>query len=558
MAKVTDKTMIQFRMLNKGKGPAVCAPRAQADKKLYQAEMRRVLESQDHLTIKQALIDRILLKDMGKDPGYSKQVAGVVTNTGMEYRAKVVILAPGTFLNGLIHIGLESYPAGRAGEFSAPSLSNSLKNLGLELKRLKTGTSPRIDGRTVNFLALEIQYGNEPPRPFSFQTESIETEQLPCYITYTNERTKKIILSNLDRSPLYTKKIKGIGPRYCPSIEDKVVRFAEKERHQVFLEPEGRGTNEYYVNGLSTSLPEDVQIALLRTVKGLEEVEILRPGYAIEYDFVPPTQIYPWLETKTIQNLFLAGQINGTSGYEEAAAQGIMAGINSVLKIREEKPFILDRSEAYIGVLIDDLVTKGTEEPYRLFTSRAEYRLLLRQDNADERLMRYGQKFGLISSTIFKRFEDKLRLVEEEIERLFCLRKKPEEVNPLLRKLNSAEVNEEISLAQLLKRPKISYKDLSEIDSVRNELPRDVVEEVEIKIKYEGYIKRQILQAEKMKRLEEKEIPEKINYQELKGLSTEARLKLEKIRPRTLGQASRISGVSPADVSILIVYLQRG
>ncbi|MEW6687065.1 MAG: tRNA uridine-5-carboxymethylaminomethyl(34) synthesis enzyme MnmG [Candidatus Edwardsbacteria bacterium] len=570
MAKITDLTGVQFKMLNRGKGPAVWGPRAQCDRKAYSLTMRQVLEKQEGLTIKQAMVEKILTDRQDACPT-KPTICGVVTQTGMEYYGKIIILTPGTFMNGLIHIGLQTFPAGRAGEFSSLGLSESLQELGLKIGRLKTGTSPRIDGKTVDFSKIKIQSGDEEPIPFSLSTQVFPRKkewvqqirewprnpQLPCYLTYSNSKTHEIILKNLDRSPLYQKRIKGIGPRYCPSIEDKVVRFAERNRHQVFLEPEGRNTTEYYLNGPSTSLPEDVQIEFLRTMEGLENVEILRPGYAIEYDFVYPTQLYPWLEIKEIENFFLAGQINGTSGYEEAAAQGIIAGINAVLRLRGEKPFILRRDEAYIGVLIDDLVTKGTEEPYRMFTSRAEYRLLLRCDNADERLIDYGKRFGLISDELYKEFEERQFQIQEEIKRLETERVNPEEINEILAQLNSSAIEEETSLLQLLRRPEIRYQDLLPVDQERPELLRSVTEEIEIKVKYEGYIKRQMLEAEKMRRLEQRIIPEDFNFANLQGLSNEARQKLTQIKPRTLGQASRISGIKPVDISIILVHLEK-
>ncbi len=507
MAKVTDRTAIQFRLLNTKKGPAVQAPRAQADKKLYQFAMKKVLEGQEGLDIKQELVEEILIEN-GK-------VSGVICQTGMRYKAKAVVITTGTFLNGLIHIGLTSFPAGRMGEFPAINLSNSLRSLGFEIKRLKTGTPPRINKRTINFSKVEIQYGDPIPTTFSFSTERIEQEQIPCYITYTNPKTHKYILGNLDRSPLYSGKIKGVGPRYCPSIEDKVVRFKDKERHQIFLEPEGLNTEEVYLNGVSTSLPQDVQISILRTIKGLEDAEIMRFGYAIEYDFCPPTQLKPTLETKLIENLYFAGQINGTSGYEEAAAQGIMAGINAVLKLNGEPLFILERSEAYIGVLIDDLVTKGTDEPYRMFTSRAEYRLLLRHDNADLRLMEYGFRFGLISKAQYGAMRRKKDLIQKGIE--FVRGNRREELESF---------------------------------------PEEIKKQIEIEIKYEGYIKRQIKDAERLRKLERVKIPNELEYKGIKGLRKEALEKFERIKPQSLGQAARIAGISPCDVSLLYVYLE--
>lgn len=507
MAKVIDNTGVQFRLLNTKKGPAVQAPRAQADKKLYQFTMKKVLEDQEGLDVKQEIVEGIDIED--------GNVCGVICQTGMHYKAKAVIITTGTFLNGLIHIGLVSFPAGRMGEFPAVKLSNSLSSLGFEIKRLKTGTPPRINKRSIDFSKVEVQYGDENPTPFSFLTERVEQKQVPCYITYTNPETHKYILGNLDRSPLYSGKIKGIGPRYCPSIEDKVVRFKDKERHQIFLEPEGLSTDEIYLNGVATSLPQDVQIAMLRTIKGLENSEIMRFGYAIEYDFCPPTQLKPTLETKLVDNLYFAGQINGTSGYEEAAAQGIMAGINAVLKIKQETPFVLERSQAYIGVLIDDLITKGTTEPYRMFTSRAEYRLLLRHDNADLRLMEYGFEFGLISKTQYDAMKNKKELIQKGVE---------------IAKRNRGE----------------------ELSS----FPEEVKKQIGIEIKYEGYIKRQIKEAERLKKLERLRIPGNLEYKNIRGLRREAQEKLDRIRPESLGQASRISGISPCDISLLYIYLE--
>lgn len=549
MARVIDATGIQFRMLNTSKGPAVWALRAQADRAAYRLEMRRRLEEQPGLDLKQANVVEVLVEE-GK-------VVGVTTNTGVRFRGRAVILTTGTFLNGLIHIGPVRFPAGRAGEFPALGISDCLHRLGFRLGRLMTCTPPRVDGRTINFVGLEAQQGDEPPPPFSHQTEKLTITQLPCYLTYTNRRTHELIKGGLDRSAIYSGRIEGAGPRYCPSIEDKVVHFADRERHQIFLEPEGRNTHEFYVNGFFTGLPEDIQLAALRTMPGLEEVEIVRPGYAIEYDFVPPTQLYPSLETKLAENLFLAGQINGTSGYEEAAVQGLMAGINAALKLRGEKPLVLDRSEAYIGVLIDDLVTKGTEEPYRMFTSRAEYRLLLRQDNADLRLMGYGHRLGLIPDWLWARVQEKERLMKAEVKRLEQTFVGPERVNLLLRELGSREVSQPLSLAQLLRRPEVSYTDLLSVAPRDGHPPPEVIQQVEIDIKYRGYIERQRAQVERFRRLEGRRIPEDFDFSSLRGVTTEARQKLQEIRPRSLGQASRISGVSPADLSILMVYLER-
>ncbi len=536
MAKVTDKAGIQFRMLNMSKGPAVWSLRAQADRVLYRLEMRKSIEARKNLDIKQALVDKIITED-GK-------VQGVLTTLGIFYGARAAVVTTGTFLKGLIHIGLENFPAGRAGEFSSIGLSDSLQQLGLKMGRLKTGTPPRLDAKTIDFSKTEAQYGDDPPLPFSHATERITNPQLPCYITYTNKNTHEIILGNLDRSPLYSGKIKGIGARYCPSIEDKVVRFAERDRHQVFLEPEGLETKEYYANGIPTSLPYDVQVRFVRTIPGLEEAEIMRPGYAIEYDFVFPTQIKHNLETKIIEGLFLAGQINGTSGYEEAAAQGLMAGINAALKLQGKEPLILGRHEAYTGVLIDDLVTKGTNEPYRMFTSRAEYRLLLRHDNADLRLMDKGNEIGLLDEEVYQRFLEKRRLIGEELKRLKKTRIKFEE-------------DKSEALEQLLRRPEITYKFIDDNSPSDLALTPDVKKQVEIQIKYEGYISQQMHLAERLKKIEGKKIPEDFDYKTVNGLSREVLCKLEEVRPANLGQASRIPGITPAAISLLMVAIER-
>ncbi len=531
MAKAIDETGIQFRMLNTKKGPAVHSPRAQADKKAYQVSMKKRLEAQSNLFIRQDIIDGLIVE--------GKKITGVVAQSGISYRARAVILTTGTFLKGLIHIGGFLTPGGRMGELSSEKLSDSLRTLGFEVGRLKTGTPPRLNGRTINYTQLTFQGGDDNPQPFSYSTEKISRPQVPCHITHTNATTHKIVMDNLSRAPLYSGQIKSIGPRYCPSLEDKVVRFSEKEQHQVFLEPEGLDTFEVYCNGISTSMPHDVQEAIVNSIVGLESAEIVRYGYAIEYDYVPPTQLQPSLETKGVENLFHAGQINGTSGYEEAAAQGIMAGMNAALKIQGKEPLILGRSEAYIGVLIDDLVTKGTQEPYRMFTSRAEYRLLLRQDNADRRLMKYGYRNGLISNGQWNKLQEKER-----------------DIAGILAYLDKKHVGPD-SLAKILSRPDRTFDDVLSLDNELRQRPisKEVREQVEIEVKYKGYIERQYTQIEKFKKMEDLRIPAWIDYSTIAEIRKEARQKLTQIRPISLGQASRISGVSPADVSILMIYL---
>lgn len=550
MAKVTDKSGIQFRMLNLSKGPAVWSLRAQADRGLYRLNMRKTLEEQENLFIKQALVEKIIVED--------DRVKGVLTSLGVFYGARSIIVTTGTFLKGLIHIGLHSFQAGRAGEFPSIGLSDSLRELGFKLGRLKTGTPPRLDARTIDFEKMTPQWGDDPPHPFSYSTEKITNPQLPCYITYTNSKTHEIIKKNLDRSPLYSGLITGIGPRYCPSIEDKVVRFPEKERHQVFLEPEGLETKEYYANGISTSLPYDVQVSLIRSIEGLERAEIMRPAYAIEYDFVYPTQLYHSLETKRIRGLFLAGQINGTSGYEEAAAQGLIAGINASLMLKGKDPLILGRDEAYIGVLIDDLVTKGTKEPYRMFTSRAEYRLLLRHDNADFRLMEKGYKIGLISEKDYDAFIKRKELMESEIKRLKATRIKPSvEINNDLLSLNTSPLEGDITLEKLLKRPEITYKFIKRHSPSPLNISPDIERLVEIDIKYEGYIQKQLEIVDRLKKVESKKIPRGLDYSKIPGLSREIVEKLTEIEPETIGQASRIPGITPAALSIILIAIEK-
>ncbi|HTF99941.1 MAG TPA: tRNA uridine-5-carboxymethylaminomethyl(34) synthesis enzyme MnmG [Nitrospirota bacterium] len=550
MAKIIDRTGIQFRILNRSKGPAVRGTRAQADKQRYRLAMKESVERQPRLDIKQGLVEKIVVE--------GKSIVGVETSIGVQYSAAAIIVTTGTFLKGLIHIGLVHYPSGRAGEFPSIGLSDCLRELGFEIGRLKTGTPARLNGRTIDFRKMKPQPGDDPAPFFSFSRIPHELPQMPCYLTYTNSRTHEIILRNLDRSPLYAGVIKGIGPRYCPSIEDKVKRFSDRDRHQVFLEPEGLDTEEYYANGVSTSLPFDVQQDMYRTISGLEEVEIMRPAYAIEYDYAPPTQILHTLETKHIAGLYFAGQINGTSGYEEAAAQGLMAGINAALKIQGREPLILSRAEAYIGVLIDDLVTLGTNEPYRMFTSRAEYRLLLREDNADIRLRAKGRSVGLVSEELYTQTETKLQVIERETNRLAKVWMKPSpDINALLAEKGSTLLSGEASLEQLLKRPELTYADIALLSPSGDAIAQEVAEQVEIMVKYNGYIDRQLQQVARFASLEKRLIPEGLDYDDITGLGSEVKQKLKLVRPRSLGQASRISGVTPAAISLLMVALEK-
>ena len=550
MGKNIDKTFTQLRMLNTSKGPAVYSLRAQADRKQYQQEMKHTLEKQENLYVKQAEI-----VDFTVENG---RVKSIETNIGAIYEVDSIIIATGTYLKGKIFIGETSYESGPDGVFPANRLSEALKKNGVELVRFKTGTPARINKNSIDFSKMELQEGDKNPEAFSFDDKIDENvEQLPCYLTYTNEKTHEIIRKNLHRSPLYGGEIVGTGPRYCPSIEDKVVRFADKERHQIFVEPIGRNTDEMYIQGMSSSLPEDVQIAMYRTIPGLENAEFTRPAYAIEYDCIKPDDLKLSLEYKKIDGLFFAGQTNGTSGYEEAACQGLIAGINASLKLKGKEPIILDRSQAYIGVLIDDIVTKGTNEPYRMMTSSAEYRLLLRQDNADLRLLEIGHNVGLVSDERYQRFLIKKEQILKEIERVRNTVIKPtEEVNKFLKEHRSSEITTGVHLADLAKRTELTYEDLAKIDKERPNLDEQVKKEVGIELKYEGYIKLQAEQVEKFKKLEEKILPKDIDYEKIKGLRIEARQKLNKVKPNSVGQASRISGVSPADISVLLIYLE--
>lgn len=551
MGKNIDKTHIQMRMLNTAKGPAVRALRAQADKFLYQQEMKKTIEDQENLTLIQGMVEELIVEN--------DVCTGVITKTGAVYRAKTVVITTGTYLRGEIILGELKYSSGPNNQQPSIRLSEHLEQLGFDLVRFKTGTPPRVNSSSIDYSKTEIQPGDEVPRAFSYETTKFITDQLPCWLTYTNEGTHQLIDDNLHRSPMYSGMIKGTGPRYCPSIEDKVVRFNDKPRHQIFLEPEGRNTKEVYVQGLSTSLPEDVQVKILQTIPGLEKAEMMRAGYAIEYDAIVPTQLWPTLETKKIKNLYTAGQINGTSGYEEAAGQGLMAGINAGLNAIGKEELILSRSDAYIGVLIDDLVTKGTNEPYRLLTSRAEYRLLLRHDNADLRLTEIGFNIGMIQEERYNRFLLKKEAVEMEKERLKSNFIKPtKEVQEIITASGGSELKDGIRASDLLKRPEMDYSHIQKLAPSDVELSDEVTEQVEIQIKYEGYIEKSLQQVDRLKKMENKKIPEKIDYDAISGLATEARQKLKQVHPLSVAQASRISGVNPADVSILLVYLEQG
>ena len=548
MGRNIDKTFIQMRMLNTAKGPAVHALRAQADKFSYQHTMKETMEEEPNLTLRQGMVERLIVED--------GHCTGVITKTGTTYKAKSIVLTTGTYLRGKVIMGELAYESGPNNQQPSIKLSEHLKELGFELVRFKTGTPPRVHRDSIDFSKTEIQPGDDKVKFFSYETESSSNEQMPCWLTYTSLETHQIISDNLHRAPMFSGMIEGTGPRYCPSIEDKIVRFSDKPKHQIFLEPEGKNTSIYYVQGLSTSLPEEVQLQVLRSIPGLEKVEMMRNGYAIEYDAMVPTQLWPTLETKKMPGLFTAGQINGTSGYEEAAGQGIMAGINAARKAQGKEGVVLDRSQGYIGVLIDDLVTKGTNEPYRLLTSRAEYRLLLRHDNADMRLTDIGHEIGLIKEERYQRFLDKKAKVDQEVKRLSKTKVKPVEINELLATVDSSALQNGVDLLTVLRRPEVSYSIIEAVSPSPEPLTEDMKEQVEIQIKYAGYIEKQQSHVERLKKMEQKKLPETIVYEEVKGLATEAQQKMAKIRPLSIGQASRISGVTPADISVLLVYLE--